>query len=115
MAGGDYPYFAVACAACRAGAPSWETRLGAEYAPLVADRSEAGRLELARKLGWSVLPSSNYEVSRQGRTIVLRGRGQGHGIGLCQRGAGAMAASGADFRAILAHYYPNTSVAASSF
>ena len=32
----------------------------------------------------------------------------GHGIGLCQTGAAAMAASGADFRAILDHYYPNT-------
>lgn len=115
LPGEGYPYFAAECEGCRAGAPAWETRLAAEYAPLVEDRSEARRLELARKLGWSVLPSSNYKVSREGRVIVLRGRGQGHGIGLCQRGAGAMAASGANFRTILAHYYPNTSVAASPF
>lgn len=34
----------------------------------------------------------------------------GHGIGLCQRGAAGMASEGADFRAILAHYFPNTEV-----
>jgi peptidoglycan hydrolase-like amidase len=30
---------------------------------------------------------------------------------LCQTGAAAMAAAGADFRAILEHYYPNTVLA----
>jgi peptidoglycan hydrolase-like amidase len=30
---------------------------------------------------------------------------------LCQTGAAAMAAAGADFRAILDHYYPNTVLA----
>jgi stage II sporulation protein D len=36
--------------------------------------------------------------------------GQGHGIGLCQAGAKAMAEEGAGFHEILAHYYPNTVV-----
>ncbi len=40
-----------------------------------------------------------------------RGSTDGHGIGLCQTGAAAMAASGAGFRAILEHYYPNTVLA----
>jgi peptidoglycan hydrolase-like amidase len=39
------------------------------------------------------------------------GPSAGHGMGLCQMGAMGMAAAGADFRAILAHYYPNTEVA----
>jgi hypothetical protein len=34
----------------------------------------------------------------------------GHGIGLCQRGASGMAQDGADFRTILAHYFPNTEI-----
>jgi peptidoglycan hydrolase-like amidase len=34
----------------------------------------------------------------------------GHRLGLCQRGAAGMAASGADFRSILDHYYPGASV-----
>jgi stage II sporulation protein D len=47
-------------------------------------------------------------MRKEGEQIVLRGIGQGHGIGLCQAGAQAMAKAGADFREILAHYYPNT-------
>jgi stage II sporulation protein D len=41
---------------------------------------------------------------------LVEGIGQGHGIGLCQSGAKAMAADGADFRQILSHYYPNTTI-----
>jgi peptidoglycan hydrolase-like amidase len=33
---------------------------------------------------------------------------QGHQLGLCQKGAAGMAASGAGFREILEHYYPGT-------
>jgi peptidoglycan hydrolase-like amidase len=36
---------------------------------------------------------------------------EGHGLGLCQRGAARMAAQGAGFRKILEHYYPNTAIA----
>ena len=38
------------------------------------------------------------------------GRGWGHGLGLCQAGAYGMAASGAGYRDILAHYYPGTEI-----
>lgn len=38
------------------------------------------------------------------------GRGWGHGLGLCQAGAYGMAASGARYREILAHYYPGTEI-----
>ncbi len=38
----------------------------------------------------------------------LRAHGAGHGLGLCQRGAAAMAAAGTPFQQILLHYYPNT-------
>jgi stage II sporulation protein D len=41
---------------------------------------------------------------------LLEGTGQGHGIGLCQSGAKAVAADGADFRQSLSHYYPNTTI-----
>ena len=42
--------------------------------------------------------------------FVLRGRGWGHGVGLCQIGAAVMAARGHDYREILQHYYPGTDV-----
>jgi peptidoglycan hydrolase-like amidase len=35
---------------------------------------------------------------------------QGHQLGLCQKGAAAMAATGVGFREILDHYFPGTSV-----
>ena len=38
------------------------------------------------------------------------GRGWGHGLGLCQAGAYGMAASGAGYRDILAHYYLGTEI-----
>ena len=34
--------------------------------------------------------------------------GFGHGVGMSQYGANVMAAEGADYREILAHYYPGT-------
>ncbi len=39
------------------------------------------------------------------RRVVFDGRGWGHGVGMCQVGAYGMAARGADYRAILRHYY----------
>jgi peptidoglycan hydrolase-like amidase len=35
---------------------------------------------------------------------------KGHQLGLCQQGAAGMAEAGADFRTILNHYFPATSV-----
>jgi stage II sporulation protein D len=40
----------------------------------------------------------------------LEGHSVGHGIGMCQHGAAGMANSGAGFREILNHYYPNTTL-----
>ena len=40
------------------------------------------------------------------REFIIHGAGWGHGVGLCQSGAAGRAAGGADYRSILAHYYP---------
>jgi stage II sporulation protein D len=53
-------------------------------------------------------------MRKEGEQTILRGIGHGHGIGLCQAGARAMAEQGADFREILAHYYPNTVIITTS-
>ena len=37
-------------------------------------------------------------------------RGWGHGVGLSQYGANEMAKQGADYREILARYYPGTAI-----
>jgi SpoIID/LytB domain protein len=56
------------------------------------------------------VPSNNFRSRQEGEELILEGTGQGHGIGLCQRGAKAMADEGSTFREILDHYFPNTSL-----
>jgi len=46
---------------------------------------------VGRELGWDILKSNIYAVERSGETLVFNGRGLGHGVGLCQAGADAMA------------------------
>jgi stage II sporulation protein D len=64
------------------------------------------KLIVGRGLGWNVLKSSRFDLSRRGSAFVFRGSGFGHGVGLCQSGAHVMARRGADYRAILRHYFP---------
>ena len=40
--------------------------------------------------------------------VTFTTNGYGHGVGMSQWGAKALAEQGADYRAILAHYYPGT-------
>lgn len=105
-----YPYFPVECPSCRTGSPVWEAQLDLKDAEplLVGKNLEQARLAVGRKLGWGVVPGSNYEGRREGEKFVIHGRGAGHGVGLCQKGAAAMAAEGATFRQILSRYFPNT-------
>lgn len=53
-----------------------------------------------------ILPSSNFTITREAGFWVLRGKGYGHGVGLCQMGARARAAAGQSYIDILTHYYP---------
>ena len=68
------------------------------------------KLIVGRSLGWNVLKSSRFNVSRVGSQFVFRGGGFGHGLGLCQEGSHVMAQRGHSFQQILAHYFPGTSV-----
>jgi stage II sporulation protein D len=51
------------------------------------------------------LRSTFFSVFPEGDSVVLKGRGYGHGVGLCQEGAMAMAEKGKDYRTILGFYY----------
>lgn len=51
-----------------------------------------------------------YSIEKTGNDFVFYGRGWGHGVGLCQWGAMAMAEQGWSAEKILNHYYPGTSV-----
>jgi stage II sporulation protein D len=63
--------------------------------------------ELRNALG---LRSSFFSVYPQGNNVVLKGRGYGHGVGLCQQGAMVMASKGFDFRKIIDFYYAGVTV-----
>jgi SpoIID/LytB domain protein len=68
------------------------------------------KLIVGRTLGWNILKSSRFDVTRAGASFVFRGSGFGHGLGLCQEGAHAMARRGTSYRQILSHYFPGTSI-----
>jgi stage II sporulation protein D len=106
----SYPYYSVQCKYCRAHPVRWVSRLSAQDAAALHSSDEAARLNIVRRLGWAAVPSNDFVVLKERDQILLKGTGQGHGIGLCQAGAKAMAAEGADFRQILSHYYPNTTI-----
>lgn len=66
--------------------------------------------DLRRLVGYTVIPSTQFEVEAIGESVVLSGRGAGHAVGLCQWGAKEMADLGYPFTTILAYYYPGTEV-----
>lgn len=64
-------------------------------------------------LGYDRLRSTLFTVSRgEGGVFLFKGRGNGHGRGLCQRGAMAMASPpyNRSMEQILAHYYPGAEI-----
>lgn len=65
-------------------------------------------------LGREILPSNNFRISQVkyngAKSFVLRGKGNGHGVGLCQFGAFEMARQGMTYRQIISHYYPNLKI-----
>ena len=103
------------------------TRTGIDFGTIVAleavERGPSGRIKYLRITGTlreevigkelairkalssSHLKSSAFEIEKSPDGFVLRGRGWGHGVGLCQIGAAAMAVQGYDYRQILSHYY----------
>lgn len=71
--------------------------------PFAAFRARIGESRLASP--WLV----GVRLDASGRA-VLAGRGKGHGIGLCQRGARGLAARGYGAERILDHYFPGAKV-----
>ena len=52
------------------------------------------------------LPSSKFNLAIKDNYVYFAGRGFGHGLGLSQWGAKALAEKGFTHEQILAHYYP---------
>jgi stage II sporulation protein D len=129
--GGDYPYLkSVQCS--KAHETPWSARLslaelekrlgvgkvsGVEIAGTTADgRPEAivvqptgKRLapeEVRKRVGYTLVKSADVHVACDKRGCTFSGAGYGHGVGMCQHGAKAMAEQGKSYREILEHYYP---------
>lgn len=69
---------------------------------LNADPARPGELRPSKER----IKSAFIEPLVLGKDLVVSGRGHGHGVGMCQYGAEAMAKKGATAHAILARYYP---------
>jgi stage II sporulation protein D len=104
---GSPAYQSAECTVCARDPKSWtRTHPLAEVAALIRERSEQARLDVVRRLGWDAIPSNSYEATVSGDTATFRGAGEGHGIGLCQRGSVGLARQGASWRDILHRYFP---------
>ena len=68
------------------------------------------RQDGSKVAGVSILPSGFFVLSKKGDTFTLFGGGYGHGVGMSQTGASALASTGKGYEAILKHYYPGTSL-----
>jgi stage II sporulation protein D len=107
-------------------AASWLATIGVTIGPLeslrVLETSASGRVvraELIGARGRVVLAGAVLTAQLRGwglrstrivmtGPLTVRGQGWGHGVGMSQYGALAMAEAGRDYRTILAAYYPGT-------
>jgi stage II sporulation protein D len=64
--------------------------------------------ELRKAVGYTVIPSTQFEIESVGVNVVFAGYGAGHAVGLCQWGAKELAELGYPFTSILRYYYPGT-------
>lgn len=78
----------------------------------VAVRGEHLRAAIVSRFGARSIRSTRFTVRREGDAVTFEGRGFGHGVGLCQRGAAARARAGHSPQAVLEHYYPGTVIVA---
>ena len=86
----------------------------------ILSKSESGRVtrlqlggktvtgrELRQALG---LNSTAFTIEISPERVVVSTRGYGHGVGMSQYGAEAMAQRGADYKEILLHYYTGAEI-----
>jgi stage II sporulation protein D len=65
---------------------------------------------LRSALGESTLKSTLFELKQDKDAFIFIGTGRGHGVGMSQWGARAMARQGRDYREILGVFYPGTRI-----
>lgn len=78
--------------------------------PRVSMQANAFRLAVNRGVSDAPLKSTWFDARKEGNTYVFEGRGFGHGVGLSQWGAHAMAQEGRSYRDILTYYYTDVRI-----
>ncbi|MBX3237723.1 MAG: SpoIID/LytB domain-containing protein [Nitrospiraceae bacterium] len=64
--------------------------------------------DLRKAVGYTIIPSTQFEVESVGAEVTFAGYGAGHAVGLCQWGAKELAELGYSYASILRYYYPGT-------
>jgi stage II sporulation protein D len=73
------------------------------------------RTIVGRTLGWQFIKSTAFDLTRTGGGFHFVGHGSGHGVGLCVLESARLAARGQPADAILARYFPGTTISRNSF
>jgi stage II sporulation protein D len=98
-------------AALTGGAEGWITDVaytrGGRIAALTVGGAVVPGTHLRAMFG---LGSTDAEISVTGDSVVFVTKGHGHGVGMSQYGANAMAAAGADYKTILLAYYTGITI-----
>ena len=91
----------------------------------IKSRLQSGQVEKVRIGGTTIsgvafrkaagIPSANFSMAYDEKQVVITTQGYGHGVGMSQAGANAMAGRGCAYREILGHYYAGTEVTVFSY
>lgn len=65
---------------------------------------------IGRTLGWNLILSNVYQITRRGDFYEFTGHGFGHQVGLCVEGAVAQAKAGRSYEEILRFYFPHATL-----
>jgi len=63
-----------------------------------------------KKVGYGKIKSTLFSFGIKSGKVNFKGRGLGHGVGMCQWGAAGFAKQGLKYQSILGYYYPGTTI-----
>ena len=77
---------------------------------LIGENAVFQRKDQKEVTGLSLLPSGYFYIEKKEDSYIFYGGGYGHGVGMSQNGANALAGQGKSCEEILTFYFPGTSV-----